>query len=90
MHSMLKTFSSSSEGFQDNFLKYYKNILRDRPQIFRSSRPEVFLGKDALKIYSKFSGDSPCRSVISIKLLCNPEVFLGKAVLKICNALQLD
>ena len=37
----------------------------------RSSRPEVLLGKDVLKICSKFTGEYPCRSVISIKLLCN-------------------
>ena len=34
----------------------------------RSSPSEVFLGKDVLKIYSKFTGEYPCRSVISIKL----------------------
>ena len=38
---------------------------------FRSSHPEVFLRKDVLKICSKFTGEHPCRSVISIKLLCN-------------------
>ena len=37
----------------------------------RSSSPEVFLGKGVLKICSKFTGEHPCRSVISIKLLCN-------------------
>ena len=36
---------------------------------FRSNQPEVFLGKDVLKICSKFTGKHPCRSVISIKLL---------------------
>ena len=35
--------------------------------IYRSSSPEVFLGKDVLKICSKFTGEHPCRSVISIK-----------------------
>ena len=30
----------------------------------------VLLGKGALKIWSKFTGEHPCRSVISIKLLC--------------------
>ena len=35
------------------------------------SRPEVFLGKGALKICSRFTGEHPCRSAISIKLLCN-------------------
>ena len=29
------------------------------------------LGKGILKICSKFTGEHPCRSVISIKLLCN-------------------
>ena len=35
----------------------------------RSSRPEVFLRKGVLKICSKFTGEHPCRSVISTKLL---------------------
>ena len=33
--------------------------------------PEVLLGKDILKIGNKCTGVQPCRSVISIKLLCN-------------------
>ena len=32
----------------------------------RSSHPEVFLGKGVLKICSKFTGEHPCRSGISI------------------------
>ena len=39
-------------------------------QIVRSSHPEVFPGKGVLKICSKFNGEHPCRSVISIRLLC--------------------
>ena len=31
----------------------------------------MFLGKGVLKIYSKFTGEYPCRSVISIKMFCN-------------------
>ena len=31
---------------------------------------EVFLEKGALKIYNKFKGEHPCRSVISIEFLC--------------------
>ena len=31
----------------------------------------MFLAKGVLKICSKFTGEHPCRSVISIKLLCN-------------------
>ena len=37
-------------------------------KIYRSSRPEVLLGKGALKICSKFTWDHQCRSAISIKL----------------------
>ena len=37
----------------------------------RSSYPEDFLRKGILKIFSKFTGKNPCRSVISIKLFCN-------------------
>ena len=33
--------------------------------------PEVFLGKDVLKICSKITGEHPCQKVILIKLLCN-------------------
>ena len=36
-----------------------------------SSHSEVFLGKGVLKICSKFTGEHPCRSMISIKLLWN-------------------
>ena len=34
-----------------------------------SNGPKVFLGKGDLKIWCKFKGEHPCRSVISIKLL---------------------
>ena len=43
----------------------------EKVQNFRSSRPEVFLGKGVLKIRMKFTREHPCRIVISIKLLCN-------------------
>ena len=39
--------------------------------IFRSSPSEVFLGKGVLKICSKFTVQPPCRTAISIKLLCH-------------------
>ena len=38
---------------------------------YRSSCPEVFLGKGVLNIRSKFTGEHPSRTVISIKLLCS-------------------
>ena len=50
--------------FQIAFLKISKIY-------FRNSHPELVLGRDVLKICSKFTGEHPCRSVISIKLLCN-------------------
>ena len=48
-----------------NPYQYFKLLL------FRSSHPEVFYEKGVLKICSKFTREQPCRSVISIKLLCN-------------------
>ena len=39
--------------------------------IYRSSHPEVFLEKGVLKICNKLREEHLCRSVISIKLLCN-------------------
>ena len=38
---------------------------------YRSSPPEMFLGKGVLKICSKFTGEHQSQSVISIKLHCN-------------------
>ena len=35
--------------------------------IYRSNRSEVFLRKRVLKICRKFTGEHPCRSVISVK-----------------------
>ena len=51
----------------------YKNTLfcslaGNMKDINRSSPPEVFLRKGVLKICCKFTGEYPCRSVISIKL----------------------
>ena len=36
-----------------------------------SSHPKVFSGKVVLKVWSKFTGENPCRRVISIKLQSN-------------------
>ena len=44
---------------------------KDKHPFVASSYPEVFLGKGVLKICSKFTGEDPCRSAISIKLLYN-------------------
>ena len=44
-------------------------LCLDCPDLFKSSPPDVFLGKDVLKICSKFTGEHLCGSGISIKLL---------------------
>ena len=38
---------------------------------FGNSHSEVFLSKAVLRLCSKFTGEHPCQSVISITLLCN-------------------
>ena len=48
-----------------------KMVKKLRHRYFRSSPPEEFSGKGVLKICSKFTGEHPCSSVISIKLLSN-------------------
>ena len=52
----------------------------------RSSRSEVFLVKSLLKICSKFTGEHPCRSVTSLKLLCN---FIDIALPHRCSSVNL-
>ena len=48
---------------------HFKNSTEEKT-IIRSSPPEVFLEKGVLKICIKFTGEYPCQSVVSIKLLC--------------------
>ena len=48
-----------------------KKLLLDKTEIIKSSHPEVLLGKCVLKICSKFTGEHPRRSAISIKLQSN-------------------
>ena len=43
----------------------------NRKPVYRSTHPEVFLGKSVLEICRKFTGEHPWRSVISIKLQSN-------------------
>ena len=54
--------------------------------IFRSSPWEVFFRKGVLKIFSKFTGEYPCRSAVSIKLLCN---FIEIALRHGCSPVNL-
>ena len=54
--------------------------------MFRSSHPEVFLREGVLVICSKFTGEHPRRSAISIKLRTN---FIEIALLHGCSAVNL-
>ena len=61
-----------STRFANNFILLFFNTRRQsflHSAIYRSSHPEVFLGKGVLKIYRAFTGEHPYRSAISIKLL---------------------
>ena len=53
------------------FYPFYFNVLIYLYSNYKSTPPEVFLGKSVLKICSKFTGEHPYQSVISIKLLYN-------------------
>ena len=46
----------------------------------------MFLGKGVLEIYTKFTGEHPCRSAISVKLLCN---FIEIALRHACSPVNL-
>ena len=70
----LKLFSKMDESIQKDLAS--AQDMGGSIQIWTSwypeaARPEVFLGKGVLKICSKFTGEHPWRSVISIKLLYN-------------------
>ena len=45
----------------DIFIDSFDHNFNWQLTIIRSSRPELFLGKGALKICSKFTGEHPCR-----------------------------
>ena len=56
-------------GHFKEFIYFQINIFYIFESKTRSIPPEVFLAKGFLKIYSKFTGEHPCQSAISIKLL---------------------
>ena len=61
--------------FHSYYLRCKNNLKPFHPNVPflspRSSPPEVLLGKNVLKMCSKFTGEHPCRSVIPIKLRSN-------------------
>ena len=84
---LCRDFKSECSNFFKDFDSFLRTALIDtcftlKSQLFsnassfsfsiiRSSHPEVFLEKGVLKICSKFTGEHPCRSAISINLLCS-------------------
>ena len=60
--------------------KAFKTMFSNSPE---AVHPEVFLGKRVLKICSKFTGEHPCWSAISIKLLYN------LLALQLCNFIEI-
>ena len=73
--------------FTQNYIPYKLfRILSNNTRTSTSSRPEVFLRKGVLKMYSKFTGEHPCRSAISIKLFCN---FIEIALRHGCSPVHL-
>ena len=65
--SVIQKKKKKTLGFLVHISQYFYNP-KSYSKTWRSSPPEVFLGKGVLKICSKFTGEHPCRSVISIKL----------------------
>ena len=53
----------------------------------RSSPSELLVGKDVPEIYNMFTGGYPCRSEISIKLLCS---FIEIALRHRCSRAACD
>ena len=68
---LLSVIDDSEWLWMGSFQRNIQLMLTLSSSMFRSSHPEVLLGKAVLKICSKFTGEHPCRSAISIKLLCN-------------------
>ena len=56
----------------------------------KSSHPEVFLGKVVLKLCSKFTGEHPCQSAISVKLLCNFIEITLQHGFRVCRVSRID
>ena len=68
---LLSVIDDSEWLWMGSFQRNIQLMLTLGSSMFRSRHPEVLLGKAVLKICSKFTGKHPCRSAISIKLLCN-------------------
>ena len=81
----IRISSDVTDRSRHNARKSYIKVLA-RNVYDRSRSPEVFSGKGVLKICSKFTGEHPYQSVISIKLLCN---FIEIALWHGCSPVNL-
>ena len=59
------------QKFVDKLMFFYGMFYSWFFAISRSSHPKMFLGRGVLEICGKFTGDHPCRSVISMNLQSN-------------------
>ena len=100
---LCRDFKSECSNFFKDFDSFLRTALIDtgftyKSQLFsnasslsfsiiRSSHPEVFLEKGVLKICSKFTGEHPCRSAISVNLQSN---FIEIALRHGCSAVNLQ
>ena len=76
---MMTTFGRFDKGL-------FTKVHRYTNAYHRTSYSEGFCWKSVLKICSKFTGDHPCRSAISINLLCN---FIEIALRHGCSSVSL-
>ena len=60
-----KRSSKYTDDVSSHILSFQTTLGKEMKS--RSSHPEVFLEKGLLKICTKFIGEHPCQSVISIK-----------------------
>ena len=57
-------FSLKLHYFFSNFNHFCVCACQENIQCkYRSSPPEMFLGEGVLKLFSKFTGENPCRNV---------------------------
>ena len=77
---------SEWKNFHFTYFTFSFNFISHEHTVKESSPSEVFLGKAVLKICSKFTGEHPCRSGFSIKLLCN---FIENALQHGCSPVSL-
>ena len=68
LHFIISKLNSQYFLFQN--LTSWISLLKS-PYIYQKQPSEVYVLKGVLKIYSKFTGEYPCRRVISIKMFCN-------------------